>query len=331
MSLAKTYPNDGKIRPITGVFRNYRFLGAWIALLVAATLMAPKLGEDWSVYLYNLQYNILPTSVFKSFWYGYFVRPIGDLTGNAYSTLLVIKLFIVSGLYFGLAWNSRAPDKLVLAAVALLIIPTVSHNYQEYLRQGTAIAIFFLASLSARGVVRLPLYALAIACHFMAVLPVLLIVVIDVVAFRRSSGFGARDTVPRERLRIVVPTIAVFSLLLILYMIYVYSHGGLHFIRDQSIYFFSGDRKNLFAIGYLVAYMAYLLYLIGAERNKMHILSFATIWVVFLFYPVVADFSRAVALVSPFHLLGAFQIANRQTRFIDVGCAAMMGIVIKFA
>jgi hypothetical protein len=302
--------------------RQCLILLTWGLILTAAFLRKPDMGEDWESYYVNLDTDDLRVETVKGYWYNYFAIPLGRILGSTERALLAIKLTTVSVFYWVYSRTARSPFDFCLIFVAIIYIPTVSENYQEFLRQGTAMSLLLVALAFHRKVVKYGFYGIAVLFHFVSGLSACLLMITDAVFSARIMKSEAHSN---RSAMTVLYAILLFSLLFCLAILG--NQDALGELRMESL---QGDRSNMLAMACLASYAIYLLYQISHTTQQLHVVTFLLTCFVLAIYPAITDFGRSLSLVTPFHLAGTFLLQKQSDRVVDFLAAFGMGSIFTF-
>jgi len=287
-------------------------------ILFFAYLKEAKLGEDWESYYLNLEADVLLIDTVKQYWYRYFLFPLRIWLGSSDSALMAVKLITVSTFFVVYQRSAKTLSDFLVLFVVLIFVPSMSDNYMELLRQGTALSIALVATTLSGNLLRYAVYLIAVLFHAVSTFPIALIIFSGAI-FKANGPTGKCERVK------FLATCLLIALILSLVSCTLLISGFSSDFLDLDIMFFQGDRSNLYAVIFLVLYATYLIFQSLASRQVLHCVSFFMVGAVLAFYPVTTDFGRMITLISPFHFAAAFLIDRNFQRKIDALAAVAFG------
>lgn len=303
-----------------------------IALWVlCAITLSNAIDFDWSQDISAYYQNILNYDIYgelirvdyKSPWYTYLVFPLTGLFGKVEITLSIIKSINVMLFVLAVRKKIQSQTEYAIVIAIILLIPAISENIFEYLRQGTAIGIFLFAISLDRQWARWILITLALFFHFGTGLLLAGSLgghIITKIFSRRIDGQANGH-------------LALFYLFGITFFILIAGIIFSDLMRNLpgSELFLGGHRTNILAMLYLWGYACYLGFRFIAHRSTAHAVAYAGMLIICVLYTNILDFGRAMSLIVPLHLLAALTLKRRFSRFVDLIVVALGGSMFLLA
>jgi hypothetical protein len=310
---------------------------SWRLALIAAAVVFAWLSsfihfswnQDASAYLANVEkyvwYGEMTQNEAKSYWYRYFVFPIFSMVRDAEATLIAIKAVIAGVLFYSLRNFARSFKDVAVLGFFIFFTPLLSENLTEYLRQGTAIATILLGFSFRSRLFRWALTGVGLFQHA----AVAVIIVAEFCGSRGANFFLKRQ--PPGSIWAINPlligTVSIAAVTAGLFagpFLKVLPFVGL-------VDFLGGQRGNVLAAIYLGAYMFYLGIFASYFRSAPHLTAFVGIGIVAIFYSLIIDFGRVLALVVPLHLRAGAALPVRGVREGDLVVMFILCVIILFA
>ncbi|MEK9750162.1 MAG: hypothetical protein VW236_01245 [Flavobacteriaceae bacterium] len=290
-----------------------------LILVVYLSSLPIDLSQDLGSYVMNLENNALIFDVTKSFWYTVILFPIHLITTNAENTILVMKMGILLSFYYAYSRKQNIGEKILIGGL-LILLPTISENYEEFLRQGTALVFAIIGFYSRNKYMRIGFFILALAFHPIVILPILFY---HLPIFLLKKDKVDEGIFIRLRLSFWIQLMFLYASIIICLLIIVF--------REEliiEIEYFEGKRENIFAATYLITYSIYLNVVSNKQRKILHISSNLMILAILACYPLITDFGRMISIVTPIHLMAAVSLSNRKFKILDLGVLSLLSLVL---
>jgi len=221
----------------------------------------------------------------KGIFYILFAMPLYQLFGSVELVLLVVKFTIVTIFFFAFTLNSKNLKEVMLFSVLFLIMPTFQEHYQEFLRQGLAIAFLFLGFSLKNIIPKIVLVILSLALHEVVIMPLSAVLIYHLMYARLNN--------------VSIFLIAIFMVICSVCIAFTfYLKGGALNDSVSQIQFLSGNRYNLFGYLYIFSYMIVLGYFLIKSPQAYIFSAFSIACVFCALYPVIVDFGRYLSVIS---------------------------------
>lgn len=282
--------------------------------------------QDWASYLMNLENKNFLLSITKSFsiffWYYFLLYPIQILLGSSELALLLVKLLIVAICFYVYQKKIKNKRGLFIILLFLIFVPAFTENYQEFLRQGTSIAILLFSFTTKNKYLRYLSLALSALFHFVAFVPIIFFYF-----SRVFFGINKFNNDLCKRSSWTFPSLSIVLILSVFVSFYFLAIGN-QTLSENKISFFQGNRTSIFAIIYLFVYGSYLLIIINKSKIILHIVSFLIVSSILFVYTFLTDFGRMISLVIPIHFASTVLIDEKLKFNIDALATIVFGTVL---
>jgi len=242
--------------------------------------------------------------------------------GSSELALLLVKLLIVAICFYVYQKKIKNKRGLFIILLFLIFVPAFTENYQEFLRQGTSIAILLFSFTTKNKYLRYLSLALSALFHFVAFVPIIFFYF-----SRVFFGINKFNNDLCKRSSWTFPSLSIVLILSVFVSFYFLAIGN-QTLSENKISFFQGNRTSIFAIIYLFVYGSYLLIIINKSKIILHIVSFLIVSSILFVYTFLTDFGRMISLVIPIHFASTVLIDEKLKFNIDALATIVFGTVL---
>jgi hypothetical protein len=306
-----------------------------VVLLIWAE--AVSLRQDIGAYRTNLYAGVVGDS-FKSAWYNYFLFPLRGIVTSVDLALRIVQVLIAILMTFSLRKGIQSWRDIFFASILIAIVPSMSDNHGEYLRQGSALALFMLAISIQSWPARLVIMSLSVIAHgvalywiFCAFTPIVLFSVYR--RFVRREHLHSRRAFSRRHwIRETAPAWSLSAAIIVSIVMASFTVVGYFSLFNLAAFIpadykvgLSGARTNLLGAAYLFTYGVYVGVVSLKRRSAPHWAVFVGAIVMAAAYGNLTDYGRAISLIVPLHVMATFTIDSRAWRALDFLAVAILG------
>jgi hypothetical protein len=316
-------PAFGRAGPLIQLAKVAKFPLLLVVGYLLASMTANTEIQDAFQYRLNLEQGVYNREESQGY-FGRFVVWINDLL-PAFDPFLVVGA-LTAATYLFVSLKAKTPKLKYVMFLLLLVMPLISANYTQVLRQGLASA-FILVGLTAGSTFLFAAFLIAGAMVHKVFAPVVAILLIREFRFRKKKGAPPPPPHERRPRREALFDLIVFVMIPVGWIL-VFMFGGDLFRSETYIAFDFSNAKRV-VVSVLLLICVRLVYP-SLNSRLSTFMAYVTISIAFIL-PIAIDFLRLHTVAVPFIAIAALSSGGGKNGYYALAiCLLLSAYVMPF-